>query len=452
MDVSGIFQTGVRGCALAVLAAVLITGCAFSGTGQTTGSDLLQSGDRIAHAQYLEANDSMVDLLRRGVVYDDETSRKIIERILNRLFPGDENNPVRVTLARLPGENAYALPTGDIVMHQSMLAALASEAQLAFVLAHESAHVLLNHAWLSANHRARRRLAAHLGDLVLLGNGQSYDYFANSVDAYGRQQELDADIYAARLLAEAGYDLSAAAGFFDVLHQYPMVYEAEAVQRTHPAIEERKEKLMAMVPLLQPNFVAKEASSDDLPELQAARPGEGFTSHRVQTLDRSVRDKIAEHDLPGALVQLHELEQLTGETVVSNCLRGSLYTAIATDVAEAGRAMKEIFQGDETTDIVGKPSEESGADNHPDNIRWSPASHMFLKQAEAIYRDRLGVTPDAGCAVAGLARVERYLKETPSTLEPYTLDGVQIPEGVERGVKKGIKPAGPHGITGSSSS
>lgn len=427
MDVSGKYQTWIGICALAILSVCLNTGCGFSRSAQTTGSDLLQRGDKIAHAQYLEANDSMVELLRRGVVYDDETSRQIIERILNRLFPGDGNNPVRVTLARLPGENAYALPTGDIVMHQSMMAALASEAQLAFVLAHESAHVLLNHAWLSANHRARRRLAAHLGDLVLLGNGQSYSYFANSVNAYGRQQELDADIYAARLLAEAGYDLNAAVGFFDVLHQYPMVYEAEAVQRTHPGIEERKKKLVAMVPLLQPGAVAGNRQPGNSPVLQAAHSNEGFKSHRVQTLDRSVRDKIAEHDLPGALVQLHELEQLTGETMVSNCLRGSLYTAIATDVAEAGRAMKEIFQGGETADAVAVVTDESRLDEHTDNRKWSPASHMFLEQAKAIYRDRLVETPDASCAVNGLARVEQYLNEIRSVLKPVSLDETRIP-------------------------
>jgi len=411
---------------------VCLAGCALTGPGETSGRDLLQSGDRIAHAQYLEANDSMVELLERGVVYSDESSRQIIDRILQRLFPGEENNPVRVTLARLPGENAYALPTGDIVMHQSMLAALASETQLAFVLAHEAAHVLLSHAWFSANHRTRRRLAAHLSDLVMLGSSHSYDYFANSVDAYGRQQELDADIYAARLLSEAGYDLKAAIGFFDVLRQYPMVYEAEAVQRTHPGIEERKQKLAAMIPILQPNVVASSLRPDESLALQAAKPAraeKGFTEHRVQTLDRSVRDKIAEHDLPGALVQLHELEQLTGETQVSDCLRGSLYTAIATDVAEAGRAMKELFQTPDTIDEsdVVRQDADNNATTKEQRVEWSRASHMFLKQAEAIYQDRLRQTPDASCAASGLARVVKYLDEIPESLKQLPLGGVEVP-------------------------
>lgn len=350
--------------------------------------DLISSGNTLAHAQYIEANNSMAELHNRGAVYDDAASRQLIDRVLERLFPGKNNNPVRVTLARLPGENAYALPTGDIVLHQSMLAALGSEAQLAFVLAHEAAHVFLNHAWLSAQHRSRRRVAAHLADVLLLGNSRSYGYFASNVEAYSRQQEFDADDYAANILAGAGYDLNVAIGFFDVLQRYPMVYEAEASQRTHPGIAERKRRLALLSDQL----------SLSAPQLAAAVGGETlrleqqFGDHRLQVLERSIRHKIEEHDLPGALLQIDDFESLSGENTKSDCLRGQLYTAIASDVDEAGKAIREIFPDDR------------------EQSQQSTASAFFLKQAAAIFQDRLQQDSRAECAVHGLQRIQASMK------------------------------------------
>lgn len=375
--------------------------------------DLIHSGNTLAHAQYIEANNSMAELHNRGAVYDDAASRQLIDRVLERLFPGKNNNPVRVTLARLPGENAYALPTGDIVLHQSMLAALTSEAQLAFVLAHEAAHVFLNHAWLSANHRSRRRVAAHLTDVLLFGNSHSYGYFASNVEAYSRQQEYDADQYAAKILASAGYDVNVAGSFFDVLQRYPMVYEAEASQRTHPGIAERKRRLSLLSSQL----------SLPAPRLAAAVSGETllqaqqFNDHRLQALERSVRHKIEEHDLPGALLQIDDLESLMGESAKTDCLRGQLYTAIASDVGEAGKAIREIFPLDQ------------------EKSQQSTASVFFLNQAASIYEERLLQDSGADCAARGLLRVQARLK-TPAlsvSLQQQTLPGLHAQQGDEAG-------------------
>ena len=365
----------------------LLAACTAATSQFDKADDLLHSGNSLAHAQYLEANNSMVELHNRGAVYDDAASRQLIDRVLGRLFPGKNNNPVRVTLARLPGENAYALPTGDIVLHQSMFAALTSEAQLAFVLAHEAAHVFLNHAWLSANHRSKKRAAAHLADILFFGNSRSYGYFANSVEAYGRQQEYDADTYAANILTQAGYDLDDAGGFFNVLQRYPMVYEAAASQRTHPAIDERKRRLALLSQQLSLPEPALAAAISNESSVQAQE----FNGHRKVVLDRSIQDKIEEHDLAGALLQIDELESLTGDGAATDCLRGKLYTAIASDVQEAGKAVREIFPLDD------------------DEARPSSASLFFLEQAASIYEERMQ-KDSADCAVQGFKHVEAQLR------------------------------------------
>lgn len=401
----------------AVIAGLLVlAGCTTTSSTSDSSEDLLHSGDKLAHAQYIEANNSMVELHNRGAVYDDDASRQLIDRVLTRLFPGKNNNPVRVTLARLPGENAYALPTGDIVLHQSMLAALSSEAQLAFVLAHESAHVFLNHSWLSANHRSKRRAAAHLTDLLLLGNSRSYGYFASSVEAYSRQQEYDADDYAARILAQAGYDLDDASGFFEVLQRYPMVYEAEASQRTHPGISDRRQRLEQLTQRLTTDTPVLAAAVGN-ETLQQARL---FNSHRSSVLNRSIRDKIGEHDLPGALLQIDELESLNGETASTDCLRGELYVAIASDVEEAGKAIREIFPSRQSTT---EPAQQGAARGVAGQ---GSASVFFLRQAQSIYESRLLKDEHAPCAEQGLLQVKTHLQkpESARALRQQTLSGL----------------------------
>ena len=397
-----------------ITCALVLAACTNRLSTTDSPEDLLHSGDKLAHAQYLEANKSMVELHNRGAVYDDDASRKLIDRVLKRLFPGEHNNPVRVTLARLPGENAYALPSGDIVLHQSMLAALSSEAQLAFVLAHESAHVFLNHAWLSANHRSKRRAAAHLTDLLLLGNSRSYGYFASSVEAYSRQQEYDADDYAARILTQAGYDLDDAAGFFEVLQRYPMVYEADASQRTHPGISDRRQRLEQLTQLLVTDTPVLAAAVGD----ETLQQAQQFNSHRSRVLDRSIRDKIGEHDLPGALLQIDELESLNGETASTDCLRGELYTAIASDVEEAGKAIREIFPPHQS-------AEEPGVE-HQRTVTQGSASVFFLKQAQSIYENRLLHDEQTACAEHGLLQVKTRLErpEDAALLRQQALPGL----------------------------
>lgn len=416
MDMYASKAVRLRSVLAGISATLILAACNTTTSTPDSSEDLLHSGDRLAHAQYVEANNSMVELHSRGAVYDDAASRQLIDRVLKRLFPGKHNNPVRVTLARLPGENAYALPTGDIVLHQSMLAALSSEAQLAFVLAHESAHVFLSHAWLSATHRSKRRAAAHLSDLLMLGNNRSYGYFANSVEAYSRQQEYDADAYAARILTQAGYDLHEASGFFSVLQRYPMVYEAEDLQRTHPGISDRRQRLTELTQRLTGNAPVLAAAVGES-TLDEARE---FNDHRRRVLDRSIRDKIGEHDLPGALLQIDELENLNANTTNTDCLRGELYTAIASDVEEAGKAMREIFP------TRGSSAELAGEDANA--VSQGSASVFFLMQAETVYENRLQLNEQAECAAQGLQQVKAHLEKPgrAALLRQQTLPGLQV--------------------------
>jgi beta-barrel assembly-enhancing protease len=111
----------------------------------------------------------------------------------------------RFRVVESPEVNAFALPGGNVFVTTGMLGFVESEAELAFVLGHEIAHVDQRHAIEALVTRiAMERIG--LGDvgrlaelpLVLVRGG------------YRKYQELEADVAGLHLATAAGYDPAAA--------------------------------------------------------------------------------------------------------------------------------------------------------------------------------------------------------------------------------------------------
>jgi hypothetical protein len=121
--------------------------------------------------------------------------------------------------------NAFALPDGTIVVHSGLLDVLANEAQLAFVLGHEIAHVAHGHAYLSRK-RGRRlgivtaiasTVASGVASVLLRDSGAS-DLFDSlndmgsdlillaAVNGYSRDLEDEADRIGLAYAFDGGYD------------------------------------------------------------------------------------------------------------------------------------------------------------------------------------------------------------------------------------------------------
>jgi predicted Zn-dependent protease len=117
--------------------------------------------------------------------------------------------------------NAWALPGGKIAVNRGLLTELNSEAELAAVLGHEIVHAAARHGA-----KAQERgifmqgglVAAQIGaamggldeqtaGLVLGGAGLGAQLVQSK---YGREQELEADLYGTRYMKKAGYDPHAA--------------------------------------------------------------------------------------------------------------------------------------------------------------------------------------------------------------------------------------------------
>ena len=315
------------------------------------------------------ATEVVEKLNSQNLLYEDSEARLIVDQILARLITPAARASINVVFTRLPGENALALANGTILIHQSLLATVASEPQLAFLLAHEISHLNLNHAWSTSRSSLQERFDRH---------------------AFGREQEIEADQYAARILAQAGYDLVEASEFFTQLANYPVAFPGSEQARTHPLLAERKQTLLNT---RQVTLTANYSEDTDLGtdhELQRR-----FDRFRIRQLLRSIQSKTKEPDLPGALLQLSQLEAIAGSGDETECLRANIYVAIGADFTEARNAMRELLGEELATGSVGR---------HDGGLKPNDqASGFFQDQAEDLYRNILAQSPDANCASRGLS-------------------------------------------------
>lgn len=109
--------------------------------------------------------------------------------------------------------NAWALPGGKIAINRGLLTELNSEAELAAVLGHEAVHAAARH---TARQISRSQLAQVGVAATAIATSDS-DYgnmFAGGasliaqmgLSKYGRDAELESDLYGMRYMSKAGYD------------------------------------------------------------------------------------------------------------------------------------------------------------------------------------------------------------------------------------------------------
>jgi predicted Zn-dependent protease len=177
---------------------------------------------------------------------------------------GPAARDMRIYLARIPEFNAVMFPTGFAVVFSGLLLRMRNEAQLAGVIAHESAHFLRKHQlrqWRDMRRKsdifsilamgagvAGGAAGVYAGDLVQLAQLGTI----LSLLKYNRTLEAEADAMGVRLLAEAGYD---PAGMSETWQQLIAELDLSAKYRrkkrerdfslfsTHPAPESRMKDL-----------------------------------------------------------------------------------------------------------------------------------------------------------------------------------------------------------------
>ena len=154
--------------------------------------------------------------------------------------------------------NAFALPGGPVFITEGLLRQLKSEAELAGVLGHEIGHVSARH---SSERLAKQQLTQNLLGALVVGSG---DYTTAQIGQmvggminmkYGREDELESDALGIRIMAEAGYDPRGMIRVMEVLAKASGGSRQPEFFSTHPAPENRAERLKEAIAKQYPNGI-----------------------------------------------------------------------------------------------------------------------------------------------------------------------------------------------------
>ncbi len=118
----------------------------------------------------------------------------------------------RFTTLNSAVENAFAVPGGYIYITRQLMALMDDEAELAFVLGHETGHIAANHAQARRSAQQRNSILGVLG--AILGSAVGGNAFGNLLAqsaqlrtlSFSREQEYQADTLGTRYVVAAGYD------------------------------------------------------------------------------------------------------------------------------------------------------------------------------------------------------------------------------------------------------
>ncbi len=124
--------------------------------------------------------------------------------------------------------NAFALPGGPMFVNRGMIEAAGTEGEVAGVMAHELAHVLLRHGTANATKAQGFQLGALAGAIAgavvgggwgeLISQGSQFG-LGTWLMKYSRDYEKQADLLGAQIMARAGYDPRDLARMFETIQR-----------------------------------------------------------------------------------------------------------------------------------------------------------------------------------------------------------------------------------------
>ncbi|PKL41605.1 MAG: peptidase M48 [Candidatus Riflebacteria bacterium HGW-Riflebacteria-1] len=198
--------------------------------------------------------DSLAAPIMREVYASGQKSQKFdvvkIQQLLDSLAGLMEGvrRKFYITVIEKDETNALALPGGHIVVYSQLLEKVASENELAMILAHELGH------FAARDHLrglGRSFLFFIVANFALGGQGDSVRQFMNSSgilqNNYSRQQEFAADKYALEMLVKKYGHAGGATDFFKRLAEKEKLPQLVHYLSTHPASDRRVSALNQIV-------------------------------------------------------------------------------------------------------------------------------------------------------------------------------------------------------------
>lgn len=165
-----------------------------------------------------------------------------VQPVLTRLLTHNRiGRPMFSRVLTMPIFNALALPHQTIVLSESLVEFCRNERdQMAFIVAHEMAHICLGHA----KERSRAKALTNVLRVnPLLGMGIRFLFDR----AFSREQEFEADGAAVKLCNRAGYAPQAAIAFLERLDGFASANgTVPHLLSTHPPIRDRIAQLRTL--------------------------------------------------------------------------------------------------------------------------------------------------------------------------------------------------------------
>ena len=192
-----------------LLFGLLLGGCSASLQSERTGA--LPDAPKAPETPPPQQREHQRILSAYAGAYEHPRLLALLGQSVDRLVAASERPDLRydVTILNSPAINAFALPSGHLYVTRGLLALANDTSELASVMAHEMAHVIVRHA---AIREARVRQAAIVSRVAndLLSDPQmgalALAKSKIALATFSRTQELEADGIGVRMTARAGFD------------------------------------------------------------------------------------------------------------------------------------------------------------------------------------------------------------------------------------------------------
>jgi predicted Zn-dependent protease len=145
-----------------------------------------------------------------GGAYEDPKLHAKLTSIVNKLVASSDKPDAsyKITILNSPAVNAFALPNGQLYVTRGLLALANDSAEIASVMSHEMAHVILRHAATRDEQARKTELISSVNDALggpqvgAMALARSKIALAN----FSRTQETEADTVGVGLASRAGFD------------------------------------------------------------------------------------------------------------------------------------------------------------------------------------------------------------------------------------------------------
>jgi predicted Zn-dependent protease len=255
-----------------LLAVLLLAGCATTtrpNIAGTTRSQLLIVPSATVNRMsldYFAQQNTEARTKHRLITQGPEFNR--VNVIMHRLIPQTAalrndavNWPWELVLIDSDEVNAHVMAGGKVTVYTGLIRKLTlTDDEIAVVMGHEMAHALREHTREKLSEQQLANAAVSLGGAAL-GAGQGTMQLAGLAQQlalelpFSRTMESEADVYGLELAARAGYNPQAAIALWDKMAALGGAQGPQFLS-THPAPQNRKAELTALMPKVMPLYLA----------------------------------------------------------------------------------------------------------------------------------------------------------------------------------------------------